>query len=142
MNILQPPAPSQQHVESTIQDQNEQIQHSTKRLRSECKQIVGSEENQDECEYMSESDITVDYDDDDDPDKTPSTDTGENKTIPVKVDHEEVIEPQNTDSNNGSKRKRKKRQDESNAKEKTNEWRELYRCLLELYIKLCIILTH
>jgi len=35
-----------------------------------------------------------------------------------------------------------KRQNESNAKEKTNEWRELYRCLLELYIKLCIILTH
>ena len=114
MNILQPPAPSQQHVESTIQDQNEQIQHSTKRLRSECKQIVGSEENQDECEYMSESDITVDYDDDvrdpdwKAPDKTPSTDTGENNNILVNVDHEEVIEPQNTDSNNGSKRKQKK----------------------------------
>ena len=65
MNILQAPAPSQQHVESTIQDQNKQIQHSTKRLRNECKQIVGSEENQDECEYMSESDIIVDYHDDD-----------------------------------------------------------------------------
>ena len=61
---------------------------------------------------MSESDISVDYDDDvrDDwkaPDKTPSTDTGENNNIPVNVDYEEVIEPQNTDSNNGSKRKRK-----------------------------------
>ena len=64
MNILQAPVPSQQHVEATIQHQNKQIQHSTKILRSECKQIVGSEENQDECEYMSESDITVDYDDD------------------------------------------------------------------------------
>ena len=97
---------------------------------------------------MSESDITVDYDDDvrdtdwKAPDKTPSTDTDENNTIPVNVDHEEVIEPQNTDSNNGSIRKRNKRQDESNAKEKTNEWRELYGRLLELYIKLCIILTH
>jgi len=112
VNILQAPAQSQQHVESTIQHQKEQIQHSTKILRSECKQIVGSEENQDECEYMSESDISVDYDDDvrDDwkaPDKTPSTDTGENNNIPVNVDYEEVIEPQNTDSNNGSKRKRK-----------------------------------
>ena len=114
MNILQAPAPSQQHVEATIQHQNEQIQLSTERLRSECKQIVGSEENQEECEYMSESDITVDYDDDvrdpdwKAPDKTPSTDTGENNNILVNVDHEEVIEPQNTDSNNGSKRKQKK----------------------------------
>ena len=43
--------------------------------------------------------------------------TDENNNIPVNVDHEEVFEPQNTDSNNGSKRK-----------PKTNEWRELYRC--------------
>ena len=51
--------------------------------------------------------------------------TDENNNIPVNVDHEEVFEPQNTDSNNGSKRKPK---DERNTKEKTNEWRELYRC--------------
>jgi len=64
---------------------------------------------------MSESDITLDYDDDvrdpdwKAPDKTPSTDTDENNNIPVNVDQDEVIEPQNTDSNNGSKWKTAKR---------------------------------
>ena len=52
VNILQ--SPPQQHVEATIQHQKEQIQHSTEGLISEYKQIVGSEENQDECEYMRE----------------------------------------------------------------------------------------
>ena len=64
VNILQAPAPPQQHIESTVQHQKEQIQHSTEGLRGEYKQIVGSEENQDESEYLRESDISLDYDDD------------------------------------------------------------------------------
>ena len=102
VNILQAPAAPEQHVEATIQHQHEQIHHSNEGLRSEYKQIVGSEENQDECEFLSESEITLDYDDDvrdpdwKAPDKTPSTDTDENNNILLNVDHEEVIEPQNT----------------------------------------------
>ena len=80
---------------------------------------------------MSESDITLDYDDDDwkAPDKPPSTDTGENNNIPVNVDHEEVIEPQNTDSTTD--------QNESGKNGKTKAMQKRKRTSEENYTGVC-----
>lgn len=107
---------SQHSPESMVQHENVENskQCTNDGLSSRKVQEIGPEGNEDGDEYHSDdSDITLDYDDEvrdpdwKNPEENPSSESDENNNIPEQVDHEEIVEPEDTNRTNVSKRKRK-----------------------------------